>query len=263
MKHSLPNKLESVIQGYALAPVQTGHSDATVYKLEHPQNPDLFLKIQRSSNLGSLRFDADKLEWLHKRGILVPQMLLFLEEDSFEYLLTTAISGRDASNLWKQEEIPVLLEVLATNLKQLHALEMTDCPFNQKLEVKIADAKSRVLENLVDETDFDDVRIGKTIPETFQELLETRPKSEDLVFAHGDYCLPNVMIHKLEFSGFIDLGRAGIADRYQDLALMTRSLESDLNQQFNGYSQYFLEQYGVLEPDESKLEFYRLLDEFF
>ena len=114
-----------------------------------------------------------------------------------------------------------------------------------------------------DETDFDDVHIGKTAQETFQELLETRPKSEDLVFAHGDYCLPNVMIHKLEFSGFIDLGRAGIADRYQDLSLITRSLESDLNQQFNGYSQYFLEQYGILEPDVSKIEFYSLLDEFF
>lgn len=71
------------------------------------------------------------------------------------------------------------------------------------------------------------------------------------------------MIHNRRFAGFIDLGRAGIADRYQDLALITRSLESDMNPQFNGWSKYFLMQYEILEPDVSRLEFYRLLDEFF
>ncbi len=156
-----------------------------------------------------------------------------------------------------------MLEVLAENLKQLHALEIVDCPFNQTLEIKMVQAKFRVLENLVDETDFDVVRLGKTAQEVFRELLETCPAIEDLVFTHGDYCLPNILIHNLELAGFVDLGRAGIADRYQDLALITRSLESDLNPQFNGWSKYFLEQYGIAKPEDSKLEFYRLLDEFF
>jgi kanamycin kinase len=63
--------------------------------------------------------------------------------------------------------------------------------------------------------------------------------------------------------GFIDLGRAGVADRYQDLALMTRSFESPLNPQFNGWSERFFECYGIREPDDAQLEFYRTLDEFY
>ncbi len=262
MKNVLPKSLERLVHGYIFAPVITGHSDARVYKLEHPDKADLFLKTQASSSVEFLELEALKLEWLHKRGVRVPKVLLFLEEESFQWLLMTAIPGRDASSLWQKSEIPVVLEVLADSLKKLHALKILDCPFNQNLEVRIAEAKHRMLENLVDETDFDDARLGETASEVFQELLELHPMSEDLVFTHGDYCLPNMIIHNLEFAGFVDLGRAGIADRYQDLALITRSLESDLNLQFNGWGRYFLEQYGILKPEESKLEFYKMLDEF-
>jgi aminoglycoside phosphotransferase len=263
MKYQLPPKLIQLTSGYKFVPVTIGHSVATVYKLEHPEKLALFLKVQPGSKFESLELDVRKLEWLHERGILVPEVLLYLEENAIEYLLTSAIPGRDASSPWEKSEIPVVLEILAENLKQLHALEIHDCPFSQKLDVKIDQAKLRMLENLVNETDFDDVRLGKTAQEVFQELLDKRPTVEDLVFTHGDYCLPNIMIYNLEFAGFIDLGRAGIADRYQDLALITRSLESDFNPQLNGWSKYFLERYGILQPEESKLEFYRLLDEFF
>ena len=42
---------------------------------------------------------------------------------------------------------------------------------------------------------------------------------EDVVFTHGDYCLPNVMILKGHLSGYIDWGYAGIGDRYLDKAV--------------------------------------------
>lgn len=223
----------------------------------------MYLKFQEADNLESLEIDASKLEWLQKRGVKVPKVQLFLKENGSEFLLTSAIPGRDAASAWDKTEVPKILEILAHNLKNLHSLEVADCSFDQRLEIKFSEAYANVLENLVDETDFDDSRLGKTAEKLFLELIKTQPKTEDLVFTHGDYCLPNIMIHNLEFAGFIDLGRAGIADRYQDLALMTRSLESEMNPQFNGWSKCFLEQYGITEPDLAKLEFYRLLDEFF
>lgn len=92
-------------------------------------------------------------------------------------------------------------------------------------------------------------------------MLERRLSSEDLVFCHGDYCVPNVILDGSSI-GFVDVGRAGIADRWQDLAPVTRSLESEMNVQFNGFSDQLLEAYGVV-PDLEKIAFYRLLDEFF
>jgi aminoglycoside phosphotransferase len=263
MNNSFPTTLQSLIHNFVTIPIITGHSDARVYKLEHPDKPALFLKIQESDALDSLEAEARTLDWLHDCGVQVPRVQAFLEEDQQRWLLTSAISGRDAASAWRKTEVSKILEVMAKSLKNLHALEIQDCPFDQSLEIRLSEAYTRIVENLVDETDFDPQRLGKTAEHVFLELLGTQPKTEDLVFTHGDFCLPNIMIHNLEFAGFIDLGRAGIADRYQDLALMTRSLESDLNPQFNGWSSYFLEQYGILEPDEKKLEFYRLLDEFF
>ncbi len=40
----------------------------------------------------------------------------------------------------------------------------------------------------------------------------------------GAYCLPNIFMKDNKVSGYIDLGRGGLADKYQDIALCYRSL---------------------------------------
>lgn len=59
--------------------------------------------------------------------------------------------------------------------------------------------------------------------------------------------------------GCIDAGRVGIADRYQDVALLWNSLgvlDASLQDRF-------LEQYGIADADDRKLQFHLLLDEIF
>ncbi len=94
----------------------------------------------------------------------------------------------------------------------------------------------------------------------FQELLATKPANEDLVFTHGDYCLPNIIINNGDISGFIDWGRGGIADRYQDLALAARSLAYNFDAE---WIKLLFKEYGIENIDYSKIEYYKLLDEFF
>lgn len=54
-------------------------------------------------------------------------------------------------------------------------------------------------------------------------LVANQP-AEDIVFSHGDYCLLDVFVHENKIIEFIDLGRAGIGDKYQDIALCYWSL---------------------------------------
>ena len=66
-----------------------------------------------------------------------------------------------------------------------------------------------------------------------------------------------INLETLAVSGLIDWGRAGVADRYQDIALMLRELEPELHAAF-------LEGYGWRgEMDEKRVDYYQLLDEFF
>ena len=225
----------------------------------------MFLKIVSVSDDPdpghSVRAEAEKLEWMRSKGVKVPAVIRFLEYDGLEYLLTSALPGRDASSDWPTDEVLRVVDALADGLRLLHSVPIDGCPFDQRLEVKIAQARERALSGLIDLNDLDEERIGYTAEKLLEELLKRKPSLEDPVFCHGDYCAPNAILDGSSI-GFVDVGRAGIADRWQDLALMTRSLESDMNPQFTGLSGRFLERYGM-KPNPEKLAFYRLLDEFF
>jgi aminoglycoside 3'-phosphotransferase-2 len=62
------------------------------------------------------------------------------------------------------------------------------------------------------------------------------------------------------FTGFIDCGRLGLADRHQDLALACWSVEYNLGKE---WVMPFFALYNGPVIDEKKIAFYRLLDEFF
>ncbi len=123
----------------------------------------------------------------------------------------------------------------------------------------MAKARANALTGRVDETDFDDSRIGRSALDLLDELEATRPDSEDLVVTHGDYCLPNVVLRDGAVAGFIDVGRAGVADRHQDFACAARSIAYNYGEQFVAP---FFEAYGMA-PDPARIAFYQLLDEFF
>jgi len=97
--------------------------------------------------------------------------------------------------------------------------------------------------------------------------LEAHQPEEDLVLSHGDYCLPNIFGNKNQLSGFIDIGRMGIADRWQDIALCYRSLRDNMNGSYGGkvydFNPNLLFEALKIEKNEEKLNYYLLLDELF
>ncbi|MCB8942192.1 MAG: aminoglycoside 3'-phosphotransferase [Ardenticatenaceae bacterium] len=256
----LPSTLTQRLIGYRWSRDTLGESGANTFRLQGA-NEVLYLKTAVSPHTASLQAEAQRIQWLNGR-LPVPQLLEFAVTEEGAYLLMTAVPGVNLTscNDKTDSEKETAVRLLAEGLHQLHSLPLAACPFNHRLEVQIEKARQRVIAGLVDEDDFDEERWGRPTADLFQELLATRPAEEDVVFTHGDYCLPNVMVENGRLSGFIDVGNAGLADRYQDLALCTRSLAYNFGA---GWEKLFWQCYGVSQPDNDKLAFYRLLDEFF
>ncbi len=190
--------------------------------------------------------EHERLRWLGSR-FEVPEIISF--QDGW---LTLADVG--APSLSSVD--PVLVgTVMGTVLRELHALPVAECPFNARIAVQLEKARRNVEAGLVDPDDFDDEHLGATPTELFERLVSLAPPSEDLVVAHGDFCPPNVLLRPDGSAVLIDVGRLGVADRHHDIALAHRELDEEAVAAFDRAC--------GLTPDESKLYWYRLLDEFF
>lgn len=252
-----PRAWRERLDGYAWAPATDGCSDAGVFRLERACSPTLYAKTEVPGPHAELRDEAARLRWLASHGLPCPRVLDLAAEAEHDWLLMTALPG---TNLAASALDPAhIVDIVAMALRSLHALDVASCPFDHRLDIRIAHARSRAEAGLVDEDDLDDERHGCTPDELVRLLVAQQPASEDLVVTHGDACLPNFMIDGERFTGFIDGGRLGIADRWQDLALATRSIGGNLGEE---WAAAFLVRYGVRE-DPARNAYYRLLDEFF
>ncbi|MGH3241337.1 MAG: APH(3') family aminoglycoside O-phosphotransferase [Spirillospora sp.] len=201
--------------------------------------------------------EGERLAWLREQGLPAAEVL----ECRPGLLVTRQVPGRSWADPWPQESLPRIIDALADLTRALHALPVAGCPFDRRLAVTIPEALSAD----VDLDDLDEDRHGWTRDDLVKELLTTRPPDEDLAVCHGDLCAPNVLFDPgtREVTGMIDTPRLGVADRWTDLAIATRSMTGELNPQYGPWAaDRFLESYGVA-PDPAKLTFYRLLDEFF
>lgn len=231
---------------------------------------DAFVKTASGPARDELADERDRLEWLSTTDLPAPRVLDWTDDDTTATLTTSVVPGVAMSDL-PAASAPGAVKALGSFLKRLHAVDREGCPFHRWLAVTVPLARVRVDHEQVDEADFDEERQGRSAAALLAEVLEQRPDAErlehsDLVLCHGDACLPNFLVDPdtLEVTGMVDVGRLGVADRHLDLALATRSMSAThLNPAFGpDAAEAFLASYG-LPADPWRLDFYRLLDEFF
>lgn len=255
----LPLRLEHELTGREWSAVSVGKSKAQVFRLEG----GLYLKVlsrdDRDLCFGNLEGERARLEWLAGK-LQVPSVVGFERDETSDFLVMTEMPGRDAVAMAPLvAALPGVIDELAAACRLIHALPSHGCPFADDASALIAQAGDRLAAGLVDTDDFDAERRGTGPRELLAELQALRPTHEDLVITHGDLCLPNIMFSGERCTGFVDVGRAGVADRFRDLALCARSIRSNSG---SVWSDLFLERYGAAR-DEPKRSFYVLLDEFF
>lgn len=261
----LPLSLGAATAGYRWRRDCVGESGGTVYRLiGEAGRPDLFLKHGEGRIAQDVTDEMARLRWLAGRAP-VPEVVQFFAAPSEAWLLTTAVPGETAWQLLERcaagggGACDAVVDALADVLVRLHALAPDECPFNSDHRLRLAHARQRLDAGLVDCEDFDDERRGWSAQQVWDALQRLLPLPFDPVVTHGDFSLDNILIEGGTVAGIIDVGRAGIADRYQDIAIMWNSLAEfgpDLQARF-------LRRYGIAIPDEARLRFHLLLDELF
>ena len=244
----------------------TGMSDSEVRIYD-----EYVLKIQPESKETDNEYSAVKR--IDGR-IPVPSIPVYCTQDGLAYTLMTKVDGEMLCSKENMAHPEAVIKMAAQGLKMLWSIDVSEWPSAtaSRLDERLKTAEYKVENGLVD---VDDAEPGTFGPEGFKnpvELLEwlksNRP-DEDIVLTHGDYCLPNIFVKDGRISGFIDLGKMGPADRWQDIALAIRSLDhnfsgksSDGKKQYDFDPQMLLDELGIV-LDEKKYRYYILLDELF
>jgi aminoglycoside 3'-phosphotransferase-2 len=260
-----PELVARLLPRHAFESITIGESRAGVWHCTIDGSPPVYLKAAHVAADLQLDQEADRLRWMSEHGLPVPAVSDYGCIGGTEFLLLEEVPGIAASDSQWASSLPETIIALGAGLAHLHQTSTVDCPFDQRIARQIDAARHRVAAGQVREDDFDEIRAGRLATDLFAELLSTIPAEEDLVFTHGDFCLPNIFLRRgpngeVQIAGLIDCGRAGMADRHQDLALAVRSITHNFGSRWVAP---FLQAYGLPHPQQEKLRFFTLLDEFF
>jgi kanamycin kinase len=191
--------------------------------------------------------EAARLRWA-ARFTPVPEVLETGADDAGSWLLTVGMRGESAVRC----DARTAATAIGHGLRALHERVPVDgCPFSWSAE----DRWARVLvDGRRDPASWSPEHQGLSAAEAFARLADP-PPVDRLVVCHGDACAPNTLVADGAWSGHVDLGALGIADRWADLAVATWSLDWNFGP---GWQPTLLAAYGIA-PDPERIAFYRLL----
>lgn len=260
----IPEKIrQELINGhYQLDSIGMSGSSIRIYG-------DKVLKIQKLTK--EAQNELSLLQFLHEK-FPVPDIYAFDESNGQSCILMSKCPGKMACDPSYMENTGIQIKMLANTLKQLWKIDISNCPVDNRISIKLKQAEYNVKHGLVNIENVDPSTFGengfKDPSHLLQWLYENMPKEEP-VFSHGDFCLPNIFGDGEKPTGVIDLGRGGIADKWCDIALCYRSLADNYSGKYakNGGSKNngidcFFKELGF-DPDFEKIRYYILLDELF
>ena len=263
MQLNVPSKIKSLIESKSYTVDEIGMSGNQVLIFE-----DMVLKIEEKSD--AVERQVQMMQWLEGK-IPVPKVIAYEVEDEKSYLLMSKISGVMSCDTYYLEHPQELLKALASGLKMLWQVDVKDCPVVRDVDAVLEEARLQIAKGWVDLDNVEPTTFsegGFESPEQLLEWLENNRPELEPVLSHGDFCLPNVFLEDGQVNGFIDLGRTGVGDKWNDIALCYRSLKHNFDGTYGGkvYEDFnpdmLFEKLGV-EPDWEKIKWYLLLDELF
>lgn len=254
----VPPSFDALVAGAAWMWVEAGGSGGGVWRLSWPSGDVAYVKHGEGGVADAIADEAARLRWLAGR-VPAPVVRLFACTAGQAWSLTDAVPGftGDAWLAREPDALPAIVAGSVALMRQLHALPIENCPFEAGHRFRLAAARRNVAAGSIDEDDFDADHAGWTAAAMLAETEALAPERLERVVTHGDFSLGNILFDGAgAVTGCIDVGRLGVADPYQDIAILWQNL-----------TEFGAE--GLLEAelghafDEQRLRFHRCLDELF
>ena len=257
----IPSSMKRLIGTRKGIQERIGRSEASVIVYD-----DMVLKIQPECTMAAN--EHQMLRWLQGR-LPVPEIYAEAFQDGIRYLLMSRVRGAYLCAESFLDDQYRLAELMAEGLRMLWSVDITACPTNRTLEQKFREIEAGLQGGWItaDQAGQPDTYGpgGFDSPSAlFDWLVKHRPQ-EELVFSHGDFCLPNVFASSSGVTGMIDLGLSGVADKWVDIDKGLWSMWANTTGQFGGkvrsFDRKLLFDALQMELDEEKIRYYGLLDE--
>ena len=210
----------------------------------------------KSAPGGTLAQEAARTALFHSLG-MGAEVLTYLPGET-DWLVTARLPGRDCIHPDCLADPRRLCDTLALHIRRLHELPIPESPLPDKNRQKLLSARENYALGRFDTSLFPD-NWGYASPEAAMSVIEAQGSTlRRECLLHGDCCLPNILLEGWRFSGFIDVGDAGVGDRHWDLFWILWSM--GFNLKTDAYHSRFLDAYGRDKADTDKLRLIAALE---
>ena len=250
-RYNITKQIENFIKNAKLEEINIGCSDSDVIKITK-NNQIYYLKMAKK---GLLTQEFNVLKWLNCK-LLVPEIVMFDSDDNTEFLITKAIPGEMVCSDYYIKNPDLAIKIIKEAFDNLYNVDISNCPFDVSNNYKLSLVEKNVKNELVKDEDLKEETLKKygNTKNLLQYLKDNRVE-EELCFSHGDTSLPNIFSLNCKFSGFIDVGECGIADKWLDLAICEKSIRRNLGEK---YVSKFYKELNIV-PDRKKIDYYLFL----
>jgi aminoglycoside 3'-phosphotransferase-2 len=233
-----------------------GRLGTRIQRLALPDGRHAYLKTAPHGGPEDLAVEHDRLRWLTGR-LAVPEVLGFRVAGGVAQLLLSALPGVPAHQI-EGAARDSTVRVIADALRRIHAIAVADCPFQWTTHDEIAGARALLAASRIDEPAFE-AATSMSAADALAQVAHLEPIAapQDTVWTHGDFCLPNVLVHDDRLGGILDWGLARVGDPRRDLALLEDSLRFNFG---DAAVPAFYAIWGR-RPAPDQLRFFNLLDQ--
>lgn len=253
--YDLTDKVAEFIKNSDLEDITIGCSDSQVIKIKKVQGI-YFLKISKK---GKLTSEYEKLKWLNGK-LKVPKIILYDVSNNTEYLITESVQGEMVCSDYYINNPDIGIKVIVDAFKNIYSVNIENCPFNVAIDYKLSIIENNVKNKLIKEEDLKKETFEKYGSlDNILKYLKEHKFYDELCFSHGDTSLPNIFAYNNEFSGFIDVGECGLADKWFDLAICEKSIKRNYGEE---YISKFYNELKII-PNRDKIDYYLLMMELY